>query len=55
MQNKTLKQLPAMAGAEKVFCFHGDGESVNGRTWKGMAIRKHVHHDLKTFTTRRLF
>ena len=26
MQNKTLKQLPAMTGAEKVFCFHGNGE-----------------------------
>ena len=55
MQNKTLKQLPAMTGAEKVFCFYGDGENINGRTWKGAAIRKHVHHDLKTFTTRLLF
>ena len=44
-----------MTGAEKVFCFHSDGENVNGRTWKGTAIRKHVHHDPKTFTTRRLF
>ena len=44
-----------MAGAEKVFFSHGDGENVNGRTWKGTAIRKHVHHDLQTFTTRRLF
>ena len=34
MRNKTLKQLPAMAGAEKVFCFHGVGESVSGCTWK---------------------
>ena len=23
-----------MAGAEKVFCFHGVGESVSGCTWK---------------------
>ena len=44
-----------MAGEEKVFRFHGDGENVNGRTWKGTATRKHVHHDLKTFTKRRLF
>ena len=47
MRNKTLKQLPAMTGAEKVFCFHGDEENVNGRTWKGTAFRKHAHHDLK--------
>ena len=55
MRNKTLKQLPAMEGAENVLCFHGVGESVNVRTWKGTAIRKHVHQDLKTFTKRRLF
>ena len=55
MRNKTLKQLPAMTGAENVLCFHGDEENVNGRPWKETAIRKHVHHDLKTFTPRRLF
>ena len=46
-----LKQLPAIAGAERVFCFHRKGVRVDGRAWKGTAIRIHVHHDLKTFTT----
>ena len=55
MRNYTSKQLPAMEGAENVLCFHGVGERVNGRTWKGTTIGKHVHQDHKTFTTRRLF
>ena len=39
-----------MIGTERVFCLYREEEDVENRAWKGTAMRRQVHHDLKTFT-----